>query len=158
MSNTQTITLGDRSFEIPELPLGVMRKIWPISARMSLRAKAAKATGDQLELVKATSSPDNIDDAIEIVFLGISFGTPSFKREELDNIICDLNEIIIAALIVSMQAGGKKEGDKPAGEPLLEVATPPIQQSQIGIESSPISAATPDGSGTTSSGPSPLEN
>ena len=125
MSNVQKITLGESSFDIPELPLGVKRKTWAITSRMANRAREARLIGEGA-LHDAIACEENISDALELIFLGIEYGKPNFTRADLDNIVdVGLDEVLAAATTIAMQAGGKKVGEKKAAEPAaLETPSP----------------------------------
>ncbi len=148
MSAVLKLTLGAQTFDIPELPLGVKRQIWPISRRMAIRSRNAKESGDDNALSEAITSEENIDDAIAMLVAGISFAKPGFKRESLDeDLDIEIEDILAGATIIAIQAGGKRTGEARAAilknQTEASPPTPPIadsNQSPTGTESSPTSA------------------
>lgn len=145
MTDSQKITLGGVEFDIPQLPLGVMKKVWPITFRMSERAKAEAVANKGFE-----PTAEAIEDAIELNYLAISFIRPGFTRADLEAMTPDLEELVAGSIVIAIQAGGKRMGERMAMvKKLQEAAT---EQPPIGTASSPTSVSVPDGTGIMSSG------
>lgn len=168
MSNAINITLGSNEYAIPELPIGVKRLIWPINNRMAIRAIDGKETG---KVVGSTIDPDNMSDAIEAIALALAYIDPAFLPDELENLkrkhIAEIEasveiepeELLHAATVVSVQAGGKKMGKLRASfleqqrEKAAPAPTTPAQPSSpIGTTSSQPSASNSAPIGTESNG------
>lgn len=147
MSNTAKISLGGQEFDIPELPIGVMKKLWPLAARMGRRAMSAKNEDLPFDL-----SEENLEDTMQLVYMAIAYGKPGFTREEFDNLVIDLPDLIAASITVTVQAGGKKLGEHLPAAVMKAAGIPAAESSPISTQSLPTSASPQDGPGTTSSG------
>ncbi len=153
MSDLGKITLGGKEFDIPELPLGVQRRLEPITRRMSERAIEARKEGTPEAMQRAMSSPENIDDAelsiaIALAFIDLDFTPKKFDhliekaQDELFMMKTDIGEIIAASVTVAIRAGGKRLGEKV--EAALKAAQqPPAPEAEnppTTTQSSPTSA------------------
>ncbi len=125
MSEAAKITLGGQEFDIPLLPLGVQRKLEPVLRRMAQRATEAKVEGTPEAMQNAMASPENTDDAELTVVIALAFIDKDFSPPKFDELIAkaqdrlfmmqtDLGEILAASIVVAIQAGGKRLGEKMA--------------------------------------------
>lgn len=103
MADVKTITLAGVSYDIPALPLKVVRKVVPLAARVS------RLGFDPMGITES-----DIDALIQIAHSGIEFGRPSFKIQELENAVIPLEELQAAVQVVLEQAGMKAA---PEGKP-----------------------------------------
>lgn len=143
-----TVTLGDQQFVIPELPLGVTRLIDPITRRMSKRSLSARGSNEEIQ--EAMISEENLDDAQMIVAIALAYASEDFDRsrfgeqiakqyEELKWKNIGVSDILAASIVIAIQAGGKKLGEK-MEEAKKAMTPPPTPESAISTESSPTSA------------------
>lgn len=102
MAEVKTITLAGVSYDIPALPLKVVRKVVPLAAQVA-----------RLGIDPMSISEKDIEALTEIVYQGIAFGRASFKREELDNMVIPFEELQSAVQVVIEQAGMKPAVGKP---------------------------------------------
>jgi hypothetical protein len=173
MSDTATaatITLGADKFEIPELPLGVQQRLYPITTRMMKRSLSAQSAGSEA-LLEIMMDEENLKDTQMTVAIGMAYISKDFTPAAFESLIArefeglswknppiTLTELMAASMTITLQAGGKKVGEAmPATlKNLLAKAVPAANS--ISTESSPTSASQPDGNGITSNGQSPADD
>lgn len=95
------ITLGGNEYPIPLLPLGVRKKLWPISIRMR-------------SIDQKNPTEENLDDIISVIVIGISFATKDFTREKLEAMFLDMSDLSKAVTAISSQTNGPQQEKGPA--------------------------------------------
>lgn len=100
------INLGRREFPIPEIPWRVTKRLMPLMSKCSK--------------IDATNISNEVMDAIgEVMWLAVSLGSPSLKREDFENLPMKLNEMIMAIPTIIRQADLEVVETKP-GEALVQ--------------------------------------
>jgi hypothetical protein len=94
MADVKKITLAGVEYFIPALPIKVVRQVVPLATRLA-----------KLRFAPDEIAEDDINGLIKIVFLGIQFGKPDFKMDDLENMVIPFNEIQEAAQVILVQSG-----------------------------------------------------
>ncbi len=100
----ETIKLGGKQWDIPMLPIAVMKHVYPrASALQRLRAEGERITTEDFDMV------------IEIITIAIAYAQPGFTKVELEKVVAPFPEWMKAVGVVMRQCGAQ-EGEAPAGE------------------------------------------
>ena len=135
MADTKTMSLGDRTFEIPALPLGVCRVVYPVCRKLSLKGALVDRVVS-VGLLEAMTDGD-MDDLANIDFACAQLADPTFTREEFDQLPVTPIQLFDAFYYVIRYQTGMwipitPDAEQPAGEAPGEAAP----QNSTSIESS----------------------
>jgi hypothetical protein len=145
VTDIQKVTLGGKEFLVPPLVIKQLRVVFPSLGKI---VKLLNAANPMAAL--SSMEQEDFDRILDVVFVGVSGGSPGFRREQFDALTASPDEIFGALLAVGRAAGlkmaEKKEGaagDGAAGE------AGATSQSTL-TDSSRESLLLPDGPGITS--------
>lgn len=129
MDKSKTITLAGSPFEVPMLPIRLNKTAYPICRKLhngGLLDRIVEGKG------QVDCSAEEMDDLIELAFVGVLSSNPRITREEFDNWPITPPELVDAFFLIRYQTGAwieydgspLSEGEDASGEAQLE-ETPP---------------------------------
>jgi hypothetical protein len=110
MTDPRPITLGDRTFMVPVLPLRHNRVIYPLCRDLSVNNGEGDTESFMARLVAANGTPDAVRDdewpkLEKIAMQAAMAADPTFTQDDFDNLPVTMPQLIDAFFIVRMQTG-----------------------------------------------------
>lgn len=139
VADAPTIRVAGRDWPVPELAVKQLRIVIPALLKLNpLMIRMQEVAGEALKAVDAAKlenrelsardlrwidrialSTEDFDLLCDVVFLGITRGTPGFSRAEFDNMPVSTEDLLSALPVVAEQSRGVRReptGGKPVGE------------------------------------------
>lgn len=102
--NIEKLQLGGREYEVPELAFRQWRVVTPLTIKISKDFKE-RVIDKKRKVTKLDFTTENWNDMAEVVYQGITRGTPKFEREAFLDFSFKQDELIIAYNQVLKQNG-----------------------------------------------------
>lgn len=118
MTAPKPITLADRTFDVPALPLRLNMKAYPLCRKLSTGGLVERIAGAKGSL---DFSEDEMVDLAEIAFLGASAADPTLDRASFESLAVNPSQLLDAFFVLRYQTGGwvpieSQEGEEAVGE------------------------------------------
>lgn len=108
MTDSKTVSLGGRTFEVPPFPLGVMCQAYPVCRKLHIAGVADrffKAIREDAPIISIEVDPEELADLAEFAFLSTTACKEPPTREEFFALSVTPAELLNALITLRTQTG-----------------------------------------------------